>query len=824
MLEIQKALDNTSISAYNPEEDIHPLMLKEGGEELKKALLFLSNVALESGRFPKACKLDHKLLLQKYMRASYNVCKAYRPITLESIIGKLLQRMMRERLDWHMESLDKWSNTQEAYRKDRVCNDIMIRFVQSVQEGWNRGETTVLCIFDFESYFETLWRDKLICKLYDAGIKGKILRLFADYISNRKFRLVVNNHTTEWHDSSIGTPQGGILSTIATNTYSSDSDMSSVMIHGEYSDDNLKWKTDKCELVALRDIQNRINGFLQWCKENNISYTTDKIKLMVFRPPSAPRPFRCLSLCVGIEQIYEIEFYKILGTLLRNDLSFDLHFEEVVKNAYAAFHIVKLFINESKQNKQDTMVKLYKCLIRTRIDFSIVAITNASTTALKAMETLQRTCLLAATGCVAQTSTEVMNIITNVLPIDLHLKKRSAEHMIRIASKKSVINTHFCSWRSSEQTRYTRPVTTFSKMLMVYSQITRSKFVDPLPVILNTVTNPSFLQSELILEFSRDVETQVRNVVSEIESNRYDIIISTDGSAMRSEEGSVLGKSGCGVVVKQGEQMSRLEVPVCTMSNNYEAELFGILSGLKYLQENHVSSKNILFLCDCIPAFSFSFGCVSVTSQYNSIIREIRSIRDTVAINNVIRCTWVPGHKNIPLNEEADRCAKNAANDAVNRKTPERSVALTWLKECSITKSWQFRYQNTLCDHFIFSLSRKAGKWFPYSQQNYHLVNQLISGQSHLNASRARRLGVSELCDCGEIETREHYLFGCERFARQRSEWLHHINLTLGTDYVSPRCVDVPALFGQSKEVSRETNCQLVKCLLKFIGDSRRFR
>ena len=32
MLEIERALDNTSISAYNPEEDIHPLMLKKVGQ------------------------------------------------------------------------------------------------------------------------------------------------------------------------------------------------------------------------------------------------------------------------------------------------------------------------------------------------------------------------------------------------------------------------------------------------------------------------------------------------------------------------------------------------------------------------------------------------------------------------------------------------------------------------------------------------------------------------------------------------------------------------------------------------------------------------
>ena len=99
-------------------------MLKSGGEELKKSLVLLANTCLRSGKFPPSCKLDHKMLLPKHSRASYNVCKSYRPITLESIIGKVMQRMLKVRLEWQLESMEKLSPTQEAYRKDRTCNNL----------------------------------------------------------------------------------------------------------------------------------------------------------------------------------------------------------------------------------------------------------------------------------------------------------------------------------------------------------------------------------------------------------------------------------------------------------------------------------------------------------------------------------------------------------------------------------------------------------------------------------------------------------------------------------------------------------------------------
>ena len=288
--ELNLALSQTTNTAYNPEEDIHPLMLKKGGENLQNLLLSLSNAALKSNKFPSECKLDHKIPIPKLFRENYHVCKAYRPITLESIIGKVVQRMMRNRVEWFLESRNMYSKTQDAYRKDHNCNDLVLRAVQHIQEGWCRGETTVMCIFDFDSYFECIWREKLICKLHEVGIKGDMLRLIADYLTDRKFRIVVNQHTSDWVESLVGTPQGGILSTIITNVYSRDSDPADYELHGEFADDNIKLETDVCELKALQRLQSRIDTFLVWCKDHNISYTPDKIKLMVFRPNTSPRP------------------------------------------------------------------------------------------------------------------------------------------------------------------------------------------------------------------------------------------------------------------------------------------------------------------------------------------------------------------------------------------------------------------------------------------------------------------------------------------------------------------------------------------------------
>ena len=124
---------------------------------------------------------------------------------------------------------------------------------------------------------------------------------------------------------------------------------------------------------------------------------------MVFRPSSAPRPYRSLSVKVDEHLIHEIDMYKVLGTFLTADLNFDHHFSVVTKRAYAAFHQARSFIINNKQPVQEAMMILFKSVIRHRIDFSVAATVNISQKSLNLLVSLQRTCLIAATKCIPQT-------------------------------------------------------------------------------------------------------------------------------------------------------------------------------------------------------------------------------------------------------------------------------------------------------------------------------------------------------------------------------------------------------------------------------------
>ena len=57
---------------------------------MARALHFIFQKSWSSGVIPDAFKIDPKIMMPKPGKSDYNTVRAYRPITLESVIGKVI--------------------------------------------------------------------------------------------------------------------------------------------------------------------------------------------------------------------------------------------------------------------------------------------------------------------------------------------------------------------------------------------------------------------------------------------------------------------------------------------------------------------------------------------------------------------------------------------------------------------------------------------------------------------------------------------------------------------------------------------------------------
>ena len=97
-------------------------------------------------------------------------------------------------------------------------------------------------------------------------------------------------------------------------------------------------------------------------------------------------------------------------------------------------------------------MRLYKALVLPVMEFGSPVIVSSLSECCKEFGKVQRSAMIKASGCVNSTSTEALEILTNTIPIDLQLKLRQAQEVVRIAAthEDDPLRDDFDTWVAGE--------------------------------------------------------------------------------------------------------------------------------------------------------------------------------------------------------------------------------------------------------------------------------------------------------------------------------------------------------------------------------------
>ena len=273
-----------------------PDLLKHLPLNTQRELLFILNASWTTGWCPQAWRTATIVPSLKNEKDPQAV-SSYRPIAHMSTIGKLLERLIVNRLSWWLEVKSLLSPLQVGFRRRRCTTDQCLRLSQFASDGFQstNKERTVLMLFDYSKAYDTVWRIGLLQKMLDIGVPLRFLQWTTAWLTNRIARVQLYNGVTgRCRTFKEGLPQGSVLSPLLFVLYINDllGNFSESIMVSAYADDlALAFRGRKKEDVALR-LQAEVDKVVSWSQQARPTLDAAKCEVAFFSLDNAEAQWR----------------------------------------------------------------------------------------------------------------------------------------------------------------------------------------------------------------------------------------------------------------------------------------------------------------------------------------------------------------------------------------------------------------------------------------------------------------------------------------------------------------------------------------------------
>ena len=140
------------------------------------SLTALFSKSLTLSKVPQEWKEANVVPVPK--KGDVDLISNYRPISLRSLVSKLLEKIVHAHVSEFVES--SLSNLQHGFRKRRSCVTQLLGVLHDVGKALDSGQEADTIYLDFSKAFDTVSHKNLLLKLKQHGISGSLLSWFAD--------------------------------------------------------------------------------------------------------------------------------------------------------------------------------------------------------------------------------------------------------------------------------------------------------------------------------------------------------------------------------------------------------------------------------------------------------------------------------------------------------------------------------------------------------------------------------------------------------------------------------------------------------------------
>ena len=357
------------------------VVLQNCEPELSYILAELFNKCLKESCFPDCWKVSSVVPVFKNI-GERSTAKNYRPVSLLSVISKVFEKLVNNRIVDHLEKCGLFSDFRYGFRSSQSTADLLTVVSDRIARAFNRSGATRDVALDISKAFDRVWHAGLYLKLRSYGISGQIFGLISSFLSNRRLRVVLYEKS--------GVPQSSILGPTLFLLYINDFPDDVICDVAINADDAILYsKCDRAsdlwqQLELASELESDLRDTVNWGKKWLVNCNAGKTQLVSF-----DRSNNNGSIDVKMDGsvLEEKSSFKILGLTFSSKLDWVSYIISIAKTASKK---IGALIHSVKFLSLEVAPYLYKSTIRPCMEYCCHVWAGAPSCYLELLDKLQK--------------------------------------------------------------------------------------------------------------------------------------------------------------------------------------------------------------------------------------------------------------------------------------------------------------------------------------------------------------------------------------------------------------------------------------------------
>ena len=339
-------------------------------DELSLPLSLLFQKSYDTGETPSDWKKANVTPIFKKGKK----CKAsnYRPVSLTSIVCKLMESIIKDDMTEYLESNKIIKNSQHGFRKRRSCLSNLLEYLENLTKAVDSGQKIDMVYLDFSKAFDKVPIKRLLLKIRAAGINEKIVKWIANWLDERMQRVVLNGEASEWILVLSGVPQGSVLGPLLFIIFINDLDQSVDVTNSilfKFADDT------KCGKIIVNEestaeLQKDLDNLLVWADTWQMQFNPDKCKVLHFGRNNAISHYTMNGYAPSGTVLENATEEKDVGVWISNSLKPSVQCQKAANRANS---ILGQMSRAVSYRDRVTWIKLYKQYVRPHLEYCVQA-------------------------------------------------------------------------------------------------------------------------------------------------------------------------------------------------------------------------------------------------------------------------------------------------------------------------------------------------------------------------------------------------------------------------------------------------------------------